>query len=101
MTGVVNMAKKTYKTKPTGQNVRVSGVSGGQVNVAGGDVRQENRTVNTGGGVYIEGSVEVQGDFAGRDKITSGYQPEEAARLFAAIYQQIESAKERPAGERE
>ena len=70
--------------------------------------------IDTGGGAYIGGSVTVGGNFVGRDQIhisdstgvavgpgaqasvTQGLGGDELARLFAAIYQQIEARPEAP-----
>jgi len=63
----------------------------------GDTVKGDKRTVNTGGGTYIEGGVEVSGgDFVGRDKIitTAGVDADELIRLFEVIYKQIEERPE-------
>ena len=39
----------------------ISNVSGGTINIAGGDIHQETRHINTGGGAYIEGNVNTGG----------------------------------------
>ncbi len=56
----------------------IKDISGGTLNIAGGDINQESergksrRTINTSGGTYIEGSVNTGGgDFVGRDKIVN------------------------------
>ncbi|MEW5867936.1 MAG: caspase family protein [Chloroflexota bacterium] len=48
----------------------ISGVSGGQINIAGRDV---NTRVETGGGAYVGGNVDTGGgSFVGRDKLVFG-----------------------------
>jgi len=81
----------------------ISSISGGNVNIGGGDIRQDfrqgGRTIDTGGGSYIEGNVNTGGgDFVGRDKVTIGAGMDEVARLFEQIFQAIEA---RPATSRE
>jgi hypothetical protein len=62
--------------------------------------KEDGRTVNTGGGAYVEGGVEVSGgDFVGRDKtVTYNYGTSSAdlVQLFEAIYQQIEERPKDP-----
>ena len=51
----------------------IEDISGGTINIAGKDINQkveQGRTINTGGGAYIEGNVNTGGgDFVGRDMI--------------------------------
>ncbi len=59
------------------------------------------RSINTGGGAYVEGKVKVSGggDFVGRDKTVTynyGTGVADLAQLFEAIYQQIEARPEDP-----
>jgi len=62
----------------------------------------EGRRIDTGGGAYVEGGVQVSGgDFVGRDQVVYGDKVhgvggEELAKLFAGIYQQIEERPEDP-----
>ncbi len=49
----------------------ISSISGGTINISGGDIQQDSRTIHTEGGSYIEGNVNTGGgDFVGRDKIS-------------------------------
>lgn len=80
--------------------VNLSGISGSTLNLgnisssvsAGGDiVGGSKREIHTGGGAYIEGSVNTGGgDFVGRDKITPGVPPETIATVFAGLYEALE-----------
>ncbi|MCL4300583.1 MAG: hypothetical protein KJ077_32905 [Anaerolineae bacterium] len=66
--------------------VMVGGNVGGRV-VTG----SQNRIINTGGGMYNEGSINTGGgDFVGRDQIT-GITGAELAQLFQTVYQRIET----------
>ena len=61
--------------------------------------KDTGRTINTGGGAYVEGKVEAGGDFVGRDKTVTynyGASTADLAQLFEAIYQQVESRPEDP-----
>lgn len=50
------------------------------------------RTINTGGGAYIEGKVNISsGDFVGHDQYYTGLSPDQVKQLFEPIYSQIES----------
>jgi hypothetical protein len=95
------MTKKRGRANRKEAGVQISGVSGGQVNLAMNDLHQENRTVDTGGGSYIEGNVETGGgDFVGRDQISNVYYSLEVDRLFQTIYAHLDR-KDLPAAHRE
>jgi hypothetical protein len=50
------------------------------------------RMINTGGGAYIEGQVDINsGNFVGRDQYAAGLSPADVKQLFEPIYSQIES----------
>jgi hypothetical protein len=97
--------KKTNKPKPKAGDVEIGQISTSGANSPAfgsmsGDVTfdQRNQTrqmVNTGGGAYIGGNVSVGGGtFIGRDQINisqrSGLDADEVAKLFAAVYQQVD-----------
>lgn len=66
--------------------VMVGGSVGGSV-VTGG----QNRVINTGGGLYNEGTINTGGgDFVGRDK-TTGITGADLAQMFKDIYSRIEA----------
>ena len=71
----------------------ISSISGGTINVSGGDFRQESRAINTQGGVYIEGNVDTGGgDFIGRDQYNVSIGGVESmAQLFRKVYTAIEA----------
>ncbi len=58
--------------------------------------KETGRSINTGGGVYIEGKVDTGGgDFVGRDKIVqSGASADEIATAFLKLYKGIEKIKD-------
>ena len=62
-----------------------------------GKKRDKETRIDTGGGAYVGGKVEVSGgDFVGRDQVVHGDKVhglggEELARLFAGVYEQIET----------
>jgi len=64
--------------------------------------KKQSERVDTGGGAYVGGGVQVtDGDFVGRDQIVygdkvHGLAGEELARLFTAVYRQIETRPEDP-----
>jgi hypothetical protein len=81
--------------------VNLSGISGSTLNLgntssnvsAGGDIiGGSKREIHTGGGAYIEGSVNTGGgDFVGRDKITTtGMPPETIAAAFVGLYEALD-----------
>jgi hypothetical protein len=79
-------------------NVTIGGNVAGRdmhVNTGGGDVVHGNKTtVDTGGGAYVGGDVNVSGGgkFVGRDdQSQTGLSGEDVAKLFASIYQQIDT----------
>jgi hypothetical protein len=62
--------------------------------------------INTGGGAYVGGSVTVrEGDFIGRDKVTTtitqGADPEAIARAFKQFYDAVEARPKTPVPEKE
>ncbi len=77
--------------KTTGGPQPVHGVD------AGGP--RPSRTINTGGGTYVEGNVATGGgDFVGRDKnVQSGAPADEIAAAFLKLYQGIEQKVPDPA----
>ena len=64
--------------------------------------KEEPRHIDTGGGAYIGGDVEVKdGDFVGRDQYkTVGLSGPEIAALFQPIYAAIEARPNTPAQDR-
>ena len=58
----------------------------------------EERHINTGGGAYVEGNVDVNGDFVGRDRITTSYgvSGSELGELFEKVNALIGQAKINP-----
>ncbi len=46
----------------------ISGVSGGTINIAGGDINQSTREINTGGGAYFG---KFDGTYVGRDQVNN------------------------------
>lgn len=106
----------TFNQERIALDQRGQTVHGPQTNITGpvhgsvysGNIGQiGNRTVNTGGGAYVEGNVNTGGDFIGRDKIDNRggfYQPGwqvgtvnqisggniTLSQLFNPIYTQIE-----------
>ena len=80
--------------------VAVGGNVSGSNIVTGSGNTITDRTVDTGGGAYISGSVDVSGgDFVGRDKITTSYGlgGQDITALFAQTYALIGHAQINPA----
>ena len=74
------MQRKKAQRKDKGSvNIgSIEDISGGTINIAGNDINQNvkvepgRRTINTGGGAYIEGGVNTGGgDFVGRDQMVN------------------------------
>jgi hypothetical protein len=82
----------------------ISQISGGEINIAGGDiVKQVRRVVNTSGGVYVEGNVRVGGDLVGGNKTTNTYttttnttglSASDIMRLFDPLYAAVDKRRQ-------
>ncbi len=86
--------KKTSEEEGVINIGEIKGISGGTINIAGGDIQQHNvHTIETGGGAYIAGNINTGGgDFVGRDKIVNnGVQAAEVMRLFEQIFNRIDA----------
>ena len=82
-------------------SVSIGDVEGGihGSTIAGRDAHVTHRTVNTGGGQYIEGDVNTGGgDFVGRDQLTYGAGADLAAiaRAFEGLQKALEKVPEGP-----
>ncbi len=55
----------------------------------------ESRSINTGGGAYVEGTVTAH-EFVGRDKTVTGVDAAGLADLFGTVYDRIARMPERP-----
>jgi hypothetical protein len=77
----------------------VLGSGGSHTHIGGTEHHGDRTEVQTEGGAYVDGDVRVNGgDVVGRDQAASEHPDDEAdlARIFAAIYQQIEARPPEP-----
>lgn len=84
----VDPEKKKDDTASAAGNIQFGDVSGGSISVG-----SSKTVIDTGGGAYVGGNVNVGGGtFVGRDNYSStGLSGEDIAKLFAAIYQRIDA----------
>jgi hypothetical protein len=92
---------KNEQESSESSSVSIGDVEGGihGSTIAGRDAHVTHRTVNTGGGQYIEGNVHTGGgDFVGRDQVTYGAGADLAAigRAFEALQEALEKVPEGP-----
>lgn len=97
-----NMSDDDSKDRSGGVNISGNVKVGGGVYQGDKITKVDKQVINRSGGVDINasgGSVNITADVVGRDKITTtntGLSGEEIAKLFASIYQQIDTKPDLP-----
>jgi hypothetical protein len=90
--------KKKDDTASSAGNIQFGDVSGGNISVG-----SSKTVVNTSGGAYVGGNVNVGGGtFVGRDNYSStGLSGEDIAKLFTVIYQRIDAKADLPSRDKD